>query len=155
MDFTFSLPADMLMFLVGFLFMFAVVYGLLAIAKIFGDRINAVIAIVFGLFAAFYGPFALFLWIFMPIASIILLVVFFIVFLKKVFSSDEEKKTIDLVPLMVIMGIFLLIIGIFWQQLPLGLTQLASSNLLWLVGLIIIVILFWAAYKTDNKTTTT
>ncbi len=149
MDLTVVLNTDVFLFGIGFLFIFAIIYGLLGVAKLFDNKVNALLGIVLALFGAAYMPLISFLFVFMPIAIAILVIVFLIVLLKKLFQKDGERT--DLLPVMVSLGILLLLLGIFWGQLRTGMTAMASDNLLWAIGIIVIIILFWAAYAAGGN----
>lgn len=135
-----------------FLFVFAVVFGLLSIAKgkddkvLFKNSVNVIIAIVFAAFAASYEPLVTALQQLIPLAAALLLVLFFFVFLKRLFGSKEGQK-FDALPFLVVIGFLLLLLGIFWDSLGLSVPGISSSNMMWLIGIIIVIMIFFAAYK--------
>ena len=143
-----------------FLFIFAVVFALLSYSKIFvkkdkngnpaGEeprKVYAIIAVVFGIFAATYEPLVAGLQKYLPYAATVLIVIFLILFLKKLITGDKKDK-FDAFPVILSMGVLLLVLGIFWESVALYLpTDLSSANALWIVGLIIIIGIFYAVYK--------
>ena len=130
-----------------FLFVFAVVFGLLVYSKVadFSRRINAIIALAVGFFAIMYEPLVTGLTEFMPIAVGILIVLFFAAFIKKVLGGGDVK---DSFPIIVVLGILLLLMGLFSDRvavfLPAGLD---ANSFLWIVGIVIAVLFFWFIYK--------
>lgn len=129
----------------AFIFVFAVVYGLLSYADVLKHKgVNIAIAAVFAAFSVMYEPFVSSLQDFIPIATVVLVVIFFIMLVKKVFT----EKGGDTLPLAVALAILLLLLATIWDSvtyyLPLG---ISPDNALWVIGVIIIIILFAAVYK--------
>lgn len=137
-------------FISTFLFVFAVVFGLLTIAKgkegpLFNTRVNAIIALVFAAFSASYEPLVTALQQFIPFAAALLLVLFFFVFLKRIFGGEKGK--FDALPFVIVIGFLLLLIGIFWGDIGFSVFGLSPTNVLWLIGIAIVISIFYAAYK--------
>jgi hypothetical protein len=135
----------------SFLFVFAIVYALLIFTGIFSAtrRAAALLSIVIAFFAVMYSPLVSFLQDLLPLASIVLVVLFFIVFVKKLFIKEGATSTTrDSLPVVVLLAISLILIGIFWNEiavyLPFG---LSSETMLWLVGILIIILIFLAVYS--------
>ncbi len=139
----------------AFIFVFAVVYGLLASSKVleFKRPVNAAIAIVFAGFSASYEPFVVMIQDIMPVASIFLIIIFFIIFVKKnLFGEKKDKEgkqeKSDMLPLGVSMALLLIVLGsmgdVLVPYLPAG---IEPANVLWLAGILIILILLWIGYK--------
>ncbi len=153
-----AIPPDILAFATSFLFIFAVVFGLLVYTKIFKETraVPAVIAVVFGIIASLYAPFVIFLQAIIPFAAIILVLLFFIIFLRTLLGGGGGKKRIDPWPAVVSLGISLILLGIFWDQLAgyFGLTIRESENLLLLAGVVIIIAIFYIAYRVGTGVTT-
>jgi len=135
-----------------FVFVFAIMFGVLSFAKILGfdKRINAAIAAVIAFFATSYEPFVVGMAEYMPVIAAIFVVIFFIVFLKKIFGKDEKEKgkPSDMLPIGIALAFLLIVLAIMWDRIygfvPYGFD---ASNVLWIIGIIIIVIIFWVAYK--------
>ncbi len=130
--------SDLMVFGASFLFVFAIVYALLAYSKIFKENkyASAIIALVFGFIAAAYGPFAYFIQNIMPYAAILLVVVFFIIFIKAIFGhGNKEKGKQDVVPSMIALAIMLILLAATWPTLAsyLGITVSLSELLLWIL----------------------
>lgn len=132
----------------AFLFVFAVVLGLLTTAKLFNKNVNAALAAVFGLFSAIYEPFVSGIQTYLPIAAGILIVLFFFVFVKKLFEKKEGEKGVEPVPLAVVLISLLVVLISQWDKvkgfLPAGID---ATNAGWILGIVAILIVIWAAYK--------
>ena len=139
-------------FLSTFLFVFAVVFGLLSIAKgkddkvLFKNSVNVIIAVVFAAFSVTYEPLVAALQQFIPLAAALLLIVFFFVFLRRLFGSKTGQH-FDALPFLVVISFLLLLVGLFWDSLGLSVPGMSSSNMMWLIGIIIVIMIFLAAYK--------
>jgi len=133
-----------------FLFVFAVVFGLLTSVrdeKLFkNSKVNAAIAAVFAIFAASYEPLVTIMQQLIPLASIVLIVIFLLVFIKKSFGGHKAGG--DMLPRVVTLAVLLLLIGVFWQNIerviPLSIDP---TMVLWIIGIMIVVMIFWAVHK--------
>jgi hypothetical protein len=140
-------------YIAAFLFVFAIIFGVLNYAKVLGfsRNVNAAVAAVIAFFATAYEPFVMGMQEYMPIIAAIFVVIFFVLFLKKIFGKDDKSKPRDSLPIALALAILLLVIGIFWdrisQYIPL---EFDASNALWIIGLIIIVAIFWIAYTHES-----
>lgn len=140
-------------YVASFMFVFAIIFGVLNYAKILGfsKHVNAIVAIVFGTFSVVYEPFVLGMAAYMPYAAALFVVIFFILVIKKAFTGSKDEK-FDALPMIVSLAIMLLLVGLFWQQLsyfiPLNVDPM---NVLWLIGIIVIVGIFWAVYRHKEK----
>lgn len=147
-------------FFTTFVLIFAIVYGLLSIARIGyskkGERpglpkgVNIAIALVFALFSAMYEPLAAGLQAYLPLAAIVLVMLFFVVFVKRLFSP-EEGKAFDALPVAASLGIMLLVLGTFWGELGIAVPGFSNQGILWLIGILFIIIIFYAAYRHKEK----
>ena len=141
-------------FVTSFLFVFAVIYGLLATAKVMPTKnVNAIIALAIAAMTAAYEPFVLALQSYMPLMAAVLVPVFFLIVIKKLFFSDKkEKSKKDMLPAVFALGIMLLIIRVFWSSIePLLPAELGSENALWIVGIFIIAMIFYLAYRHEKE----
>ena len=100
----------------AFIFVFAMVFGLLSYVKKFNSAVNLVIAGAFGFFAVLYEPLVSGLMTFVPIAAIIFAALFFFLILKEVFKGKEGSKT-ETFPLLVALALLLLVLGILWPTI--------------------------------------
>ncbi len=149
---TFISP-DVLPFVSTFLFVFALVFGLLSYSKIgeFNKKVNALIALAIAGFSVLYEPLVLTLSQYMPIAAAVLIVLFFIALVKKIFEGKEKAK--DTFPMLVSVAILLLLFGTFADRfvafIPGGFDP---SLVLWVIGIIFVLLFFWLIYKYKGGT---
>jgi hypothetical protein len=146
------IPPDFLAFFVPFFFVLAVVYGALQFSGIFQNKaVMAIIAIVIGLFAASNEVLVNFIMqIFVP-ATMLFIVFFFVGFIYSIFKKKAER---DYTLFVVVVGLFLLYIvnagerG-FEEMAFMGMT--ITQNLVVLIGLMFILMIFYAAYRKGEK----
>jgi hypothetical protein len=150
----FLLPSLEINFLVPFLFLLAIVFGVLELASPIKNRaVNTIISLAIALFAASYGPFLALLWGYLPSITWFFIVMFFLAFVMELFGL--RKKGInpeDHASNMVALGaVFFILISVGWsvlQQFPVSIPILGGGqNLLLLLGLIFLMGLFWGAFK--------
>ncbi len=136
----------MLPFIAAFLFVFAVVFGALSYAKVLGEqrKVNVIIAMAFAIFAVLFEPFVFGLQTVLPFAVIGIVIIFFILFLKKVFGGGDK---IDAWPIATSLIFALLLLGIFWDQIGFSVPGIDSTNMLWLVGILIVLLIFYVTYQ--------
>lgn len=135
----------LLPFVAAFLFVFAVVFGALSYAKVLGEqrKVNAIIAIAFAIFAVLFEPFVTGLQAVLPFAVVGIIIIFFILFLKKAF----EGNAFDAWPIATSLIFALLLLGIFWDRIGFSLPGINATNMLWLIGIIIVLLIFYVAYQ--------
>ena len=107
-------------------------------------KVNAIIALAFAIFAVLFEPFVFGQQEVLPFAVIGIYIIFFLLFLKKAFGGD---KKFDAVPITVSLAIALLLLGILWDKIGFSLPGLDTGNVLWLIIIIIVVLIFYVAYK--------
>ena len=136
----------MLPVIAAFLFVFAVVFGALSYAKVLGEqrKVNVIIAMAFAIFAVLFEPFVFGLQTVLPFAVIGIVIIFFILFLKKVFGGGDK---IDAWPIATSLIFALLLLGIFWDQIGFSVPGIDSTNMLWLVGILIVLLIFYVTYQ--------
>src|SRR3989344_27527 len=105
-------------FVSTFLFVFAVVFGLLTYSKVggFDKRVSGAIAAAIGLFSMAYEPLVTSLTQYMPIAVGLLVILFFVAFIQKVLGGGGETKK-DTFPIIIALGISLVLLGMFSDRL--------------------------------------
>ena len=135
---------SMIPFIGAFVLIFALVFGLLSYVNRFNKAVNLMIAGVFGLFSVMYEPLVTGLQTFLPIAAIIFVVIFFLIILKSVFGGGKE---IDTFPMIVAIAILLILLGIFWPQIGFEIAGLNSTNVFWVLGIAVVVLIFILAYS--------
>ncbi len=146
-----ALDIIFLPYIAAFLFVFAIVLGLLTSAKMFNKNINAALAAVFGIFSAMYEPFVTGVQTYLPIAAGVLIIVFFFVLVKKLFGEKKDaagKSEHDSLPMMVVLISLLIVLISQWDRvknlLPAGWDV---TNIGWGLAIAVILIVFWAVYK--------
>ena len=134
-------------FIGSFLFVFAIVFGLLSYSKMgFSKNVNVIIAMVFGLFSAVYEPFRTGLFNVLPILVIPLVILFFMVFIKKIFEPKKGKEEFDAFPPVLLLAISLALLGALWDRIGFTFLGISSSNVLWILGITVVLIFFMAVY---------
>jgi hypothetical protein len=148
-------------FVLPWLFVFAIVFGLLSVSKLFGEgnkKIPAVIALVIAFFATAYGGAAMaafFIGIFsgativIAVILVILLFIFMFGFNKDIFSAGKNRPIIIMI-VMVVIGI-ILFLAATGAAGGIGLSLVLSPDMIALI-LVLIVILaaVWLIVKGDN-----
>lgn len=155
---------DLLRFTVSFLFIFALIFGILQITKrrvkideknfkeerLFPERVNVLLAITIALICVSYQPFINFIWGLLPISSIIFIIFFFIAFIRENFRKEEK----DPLPLLVSIGILILILGVFGEFFNIPFQNyfpLSQRDVLWIIGIILTILLFYFGYLSGGK----
>jgi hypothetical protein len=143
------IPLSYIPYITSFLFVFAIVFGLLSQMNILGSKnVNAIIAIVFAVVSVAYAPFVTFLYSILPIAAVFLVIVFFFIFVKKLFSGGQQGSMI--VPA-VILAVSLVLLGVLWSDIsklvPVG---IRPDDVLWAIGLFAIVMIFYLSTQQES-----
>lgn len=144
-----ALPFDLA---IAFIFVFAIVYGGLEVSKVFKNKgVMSVIALVIAFFAITSQITLNFLQEFLPIAVIIFIIVFIIAIIVKPFKSGG-KFEIDFT-LLAVVGVLILLLLASGFTIPSGniLPGLPTSDLLTAVGVIIVLLILVAAYKSGKS----
>lgn len=150
----FPISLDTIAYVTSFLFVFAIVYGLLIAIKIIESKqACAIIAIVIGFFSVVYSPFVMLLQSILPIGSLMLVILFFIAFIVKFIGiSGKKAGRKDALPIVVTLAILLLLLGIFWPTIGNYIPfSIGVENVLWIVGIIIIAMIFYAVYTHEGQ----
>ena len=148
--------ADIIQLMIPFLFMLAVVYGALDVSGVFRNRrVNALIALVFALFALTYAPAAEFITQIMPMATILFIILFFIGFVMKMAGKGlKQGEKRDFTLLIIIAGLILLVLATqgagFIQNLMPG-YQDQGNNIIAIVAVLFIGVILLAAIKMPKE----
>ncbi len=146
-------------FLITFLFTLAVVFGVVELSKVFkGNKAVAlVISLAIALFAAGYAPFQTTLWNLLPNITWFFIVLFLVAFGLELFGVRRGSA----IPgrehegMIVSGAVLLILLTVGWQIIqtnPINLPFIGGGqNLIFFIGLILIVSLFWAAMKTSGE----
>lgn len=140
-------------FIVSFLFVFAIIYGLLATAKVMTQKnVNVIIALVFAFFSATYEPFTAALQGIIPFVSVIFVVLFVMVFIKKLFVG-KKKDNMDTIPIVVSLIVILAVLWATWDKIYKYFYNFGVDPMdaLWIIGIIFVVLIFYAIYMHNPK----
>jgi len=142
-----------------FLFIFAIVYGILSYTKIFSNHrgIHAIIAVILGLLSIRAGFFQAFLAEIAPRLGVGLTVLLTILILFGLFVQDQSKKTIGWILLGVAALIFIIIISQMYSIFSnfgngLGFTNPETIGWVIMIGLLITIIIVVAIGGSDKDT---
>lgn len=140
-------------FFLTFLFVLAVVFGVLQLTKVFkSSAVNVVIAIVIGIFAASFQPFVTTLWTFLPAITWLFVILFFVAFILELFGlrkphAGGEDKTLTMILTGVVIVIFVTIGVNFLPNIP----AIGTQNLMVLLALALMFIIFYAAFRSRGQ----
>lgn len=149
------LDPELIPYLASFLFTFAVVYGLLIITGVFTDKqgrknnnVLVIIALVFAVFSILYEPYVTILYTVMPIVTGILIILFFLYVI-----NEMRKKTKGTpVPIFGVLMLLLLVLAATWSDIESYLPmEYASQDTLWIIGIVVVLIMFWAAWASGRE----
>lgn len=130
-----------------FLFVFALVFGLLSKAGTFKDKkINGILAVVIGLFSLTSAELVSIMGRFMPLAAGILVLLAVVMFIKDAFGS-KDKDGGDMLPKIVVLATGLVLLGLFWDSIATYIPFEYRNASLWGIGILLIMLILWAAYK--------
>ena len=139
-------------FIATFLFVFAVIYFLLDKSQITKNRnIDAVMALAIAFFAASFQPLVSALQGILPMAIVILAILFAIFFLRDAVDALAGKPE-NILTTAVELAVALALVGILWDDIK-GLlpSSVNPNNVLWIVGLVIIILIFYVVNKQAAK----
>lgn len=144
-------------FVLPFLLIFSVVFGVLSYMRIFSDNkgIHAIIAIILGLLSIRAGFFRLFLAEITPRLGVGLTVLLVALILIGLFVQDQSKKTIGWILLGIAAVIFIIIIGQMYNIFSdfgggLGFNSPETMGWIIMLGLLIVIIVVVAVGSGDR-----
>lgn len=135
--------------LLPFFLVLAIVYGSLEVSKVFANKaVKGIIAVVFAFFAILNYEVVSFINAILPYAAGFFVVLFLIWIILKPIKGAGGGKGFDPVLIIVILALVLILLARmsvteYWPES----SWLSNANLIWIVGLIILVFIFWKAYK--------
>lgn len=141
-------------FVITFLFVLAVVFGGLRISNVLKSGPAAfILSLAVAAFAAMYTPFTTMLWSIMPSLTWFFIVIFFIAFVFEMFGIRKrapgerpgpEAMVVNAAILLVLLSVGWMLADIFPMEIPfIG----SPENLIFLLGFIFILAIFWGAMK--------
>ncbi|MEM5804509.1 MAG: hypothetical protein QXU82_01530 [Candidatus Aenigmatarchaeota archaeon] len=136
--------------LISSLFIFAVIFGVLELSNVFKSRaVHLVIALAIGFFASTYPPLIATLWNFLPNVTWFFIVMFFLAFTMQLLGVRKHGGDVE--TMVVNAGVLLVMLSVGWmvlQEFPVQFPLIGGGeNLLFLLGFIFVVSLFWSAMK--------
>ena len=146
------MPLDILSSAIPFFFIAAVVYGALEVSGVFANKnIKMIISGVIAFFTLTYEPLILFINQILPYAAIFFIIVFFVAFLFKPLKR-EGKEGRDYTLIIVVAGLVLVFLAnsgyeLIKQWFP----QLSNINFMVAIGVVIIILVLYAAYKRQGQ----
>ena len=153
MDFVTLFPREFLEFALPFFFILAVVYGSLEFTEVFKNRgARAIISVVIAFVSISYPPVSAFIYQFLPVLAVFFLVFFLLGFILSIFKKAEKP---DAPAIAMIFAILLIVLAGTWYNLMsslsgFGISFASASNILWLIGILILIVIFYAAYKIEK-----
>lgn len=146
-------------FILPFLLIFAVVYGILSYMEIFGNQkgIHAIIAVILGLLAIRSGYFQAFLAEIAPRLGVGLTILLVALILIGLFVQDQSKKTLGWILLGIAAVIFIVIMGQLYNSPmfggDLGFSSPEVIGWLIMIGLLIVIIVVVAVGNSPHQST--
>ncbi len=146
-DFAFALTLD---FFIPFIFVLAIVFGVLQLTNVFKSKaVSFIIALALSLFATTYQPFLNTLWSNFGIITWFFIGIFFIAFIAKLTGLGGARPTSETMAMHAIILFILLAVG--WtviDQFQIDLPYIGSGeNLMVIIVLVVIAIIFFLAFK--------
>jgi len=156
-----SLNQNMMRFIISFLFVFAIIFGILQTTKrvkkinekiveegFFPERVNILLAIIIAFISAYYQPLSSFLFNVIPIATIIFILVFFLLFFKNAFIQKSKLG----INFMVSAGILLIVLGLIAESAPhISYLPISGKDIFWIAGIILVILIFYAASSQKSE----
>ena len=129
--------------LIPFLFVFAIVFGVLEVSKVFKNKaIMAIIAFVIAFFAVSNVGFLALLNTFLPVLIWIFVGLFILVFIFRLLGRETGRdRTMTTIAAGIIMMLFVLFGAFLIPEVPI----IGKQNLLIITGLFFLILIFYAA----------
>ncbi len=134
--------------LLPFFLVLAIIYGALEVSKVFDNRaVKGIIAVVFAFFAIMNAQVVSFINTILPYAAGFFVILFLIWIVLKPFRGKGVGGG-DATVLIVILVLVLILLARLGSTgyIP-GYTFLSDPNFLWLIGIIVVLVIIWKAYK--------
>lgn len=141
-------------FFIPFLFVLAIVFGILELSNVFkGNRaVVVIISIVIAFFAATNSQFTGMLFQILPSITVFFVIMFFIAFLMEIIglgksgSLRKEGAETRVMVLGLVLVVFIAIGADSMSEIPF-ISFIGESNLLIITGLVLLFMIFFTAYK--------
>lgn len=142
---------------ISFFFILAVVFGVLKLSNVFkNNAVHAVVALAVAAFVATQASFVSILWVYLPSITWFFIVMFFIAFALELFGVRKGGRGEEGALQGMIVGgaVLLILLSVGWmllQSFPVNLPVIGGGqNLIFLLGLVFIISLFWGAMKSGG-----
>ncbi len=138
-------------FVIPFLFVLAVVFGVLRISKAFKSNaaVEVIISLVIAFFAATYSPFTAILFSILPTITLFFIAMFFIVFILEIIGVRGNRggnRVTNIIMYGILILVLFTIIANYSNLIP-DLGIISPEDLALGVGLIFVLSIFWSAYQ--------
>lgn len=142
-------PFDLLSMelLLPFFLVLAIIYGALEVSKVFDNRaVKGIIAAVFAFFAIMNAQVVSLINVILPYAAGFFVVIFIIWMVIKPFRGRGGGGG-DPTVLVVILVLVLILLARLGTEGYIQNNFLTDPNFLWLIGIIVVLVIIWKAYK--------
>jgi len=137
--------------LIPFLFTLATTFGVLEITRIFNKPVNFLIALALSFFAITNSFFISLLWSQFGNITMFFIIMFFIVFILEAFGIRKKGPSSDTIVINSAILFLLLSVGFLYVENIPSLPYIGGGeNFLLLVAIVIILVIFWSAYKVGS-----
>lgn len=136
--------------LIPFLFVLAIVFGVLDLSKIFGNRgVNFLIALALAYFTITNTAFVTLLLSYFGSITAFFIIMFFIAFILEVFGlrKGQHSPTLSMIINAGILFILLSVGFLYAEQIPTFPYIGGGQNLIFLFIIIFILVIFWSAFR--------
>lgn len=139
-------------FLIPFLFSLAVIFGILEVTRIFGRNraVNFIVSFTLSFFAIIYPGFVDFMWANFGLVAIFFIAMFFITFVFKTLGIGSKNSKDSILINGAILFVLLSLSYTYAESFPSVPLIGTGQNLILLVSVVLILSIFWAAYKTGT-----
>lgn len=138
-------------FLIPFLFVLAIVFGVLELSNVFKNRaVNFIVALSLSLFTVSNSAFINLLWSYFGSISVFFIAMFFIAFVFEIFGVRKKGQPVGGDSILVNGAVLFVLLSIgylYIDMVPSIPFVGGGENLLLLFAVIFILAVFWAAYK--------
>lgn len=141
-------------FLIPFLFVLAVVFGVLGVVNVFKNKgVNLLVAAALSFFATSNSAFVSILWTYFGSVAVFFIAMFFLVFIFEVFGVRKKGEPLGADAMIIngaILFVLLSISYLYIDMIPALPFIGGGENLILFFAIIFILAIFWTAYKTGG-----
>lgn len=135
--------------MIPFLFVLAVVYGALDYSNVFKkNSVKSLVSLAIAFFALTSQFVIDFIYGILPYAVILFVIVFFLAFIARLVGGKGKERKIDWSLAMIVIILFLIFLASYGEDIVTSLLpSMPVENFMYAVGLILILLIFYAVYK--------